>query len=156
MVVLINECAGQGNLAGIQGMLFENLAHAEFVKRGTFDARDLEDTQIAVDWRTPLSAKYTRIQEYILSMILSLYEKCKGRELCYTGALAKATIHAAADQNVEDNVIPGPNNSYVALYKLRCLNGVKLGHLRQMFDNYIPASDRFPFPGTITIRQLML
>ena len=69
------------------------------------------------------------------------------RELCYTGALAKATIHAAADRNVEDNVIPGPNNSYVALYKLRCLNGVKLGQLRQMFDNYIPASNHFPFLG---------
>ena len=44
MVALINECAGQGNLAGIQGMLFENLAHAELIKGGTFDARDLEDT----------------------------------------------------------------------------------------------------------------
>ena len=44
MVALINECAGQGNFAGIQGMLFENLVHAELVKRGTFDARDLEDT----------------------------------------------------------------------------------------------------------------
>lgn len=82
---------------------------------------------------------------YVLSMIFVFTQNmatqevfCKGREPCNTGAFAKATIHVAANQNVEDNVIPGPNNCYVALNKLRCLNGVKLGHLHQMFDNFIP------------------
>ena len=119
---------------------------------GRFADVVVDEGELVVDWRTPLSVKYTKYpgihsqHDFVFTRNVATQEVfCKGRELCYTGAFAKATIHVAANQNVEDNVIPGPNDSYVALNKLRCLNGVKLGHLRQMFDNFIPASNRFPF-----------
>ena len=119
---------------------------------GRFADVVVDEGELVVDWRTPLSVKYTKYpgirsqHDFVFTRNVATQEVfCKGRELCYTGAFAKATIHVAANQNVEDNVIPGPNDSYVALNKLRCLNGVKLGHLCQMFDNFIPASNHFPF-----------
>ena len=119
---------------------------------GRFAAVVVDDGNIVVNWRSPLSEKYTKYpgicsqHDFVFTRNVSTQEVfCKGRELCYTGAFAKAAIHVAANQSIEDDVIPGPNESYVALNKLRCLSEVKLGHLRQMFNNFIPADNRFPF-----------
>ena len=128
-----------GNTKFHPDLLFSKIAQS-FHRSDVFTTTDLQELvgQFAdavvdgVDWRTLLSAKYTKYpgirsrHAFVFTRNMATQEVfCKGRELCYAGAFVKATIHVAANQNVEDNVIPGPNNSYVALNKLRCLNGAR-------------------------------
>ena len=113
----------------------------------------VDDGQIVVNWREPLSLKYSKLAG-IRSWHDFVFTKntvtgsvvVRVRNLCYTGAFQNSSTHIIAGQSAEVSAIPEPeSSSYFALKKLRSLSEVKVSHLRQMFDHFIPSERRLPF-----------
>ena len=92
--------------ADSQPYLFSKIAQS-FNRSDVFTTTDLkelagrfadvvvDDGEIVVDWRTPLSVKYTKYpgirsqHDFVFTRNVTTHEViCKGRELCYAGAFA--------------------------------------------------------------------
>ncbi len=110
-----------------------------------------DDGEIVCDWRNSLD-KYSTLPGirslhdfiYTINSVTNSVV-AKVRPLCYTGSFTNATIHVKAGRSLVENVIPDDTENYSTLGKTRELTTTKMGHLKQMFRNFIPPDRCLPF-----------
>ena len=146
-------------LQGIQNfpdLLFARIAQT-YNRSDVFNTQDLkevaalyaevvvDDGETVVDWRNTVSLKYGKFpgirpfHDFVFTRNITTRRVIvRQRRLCYSGTFASTNVAVIAGHSHEENVIPGADKSYLALNYLRSLSEVKMDHLRQMFDNFIP------------------
>ena len=112
----------------------------------------VDDGSLVYDWRDPLSKKYSKLPG-IRSQHDFIYTKnsltgqvvSKTRSLCYTGPFNNATIHVLSGKDPTDGAIPGDEQTYHYLNKVRNLSSSKMSNLQQMYSQFIPNERWIPF-----------
>ena len=66
------------------------------------------------------------------------------RGMCFKGILENAKIHIVKGHTPEENVIPSREETYENTNQLRQISSTKLGHLQQMYINFIPQERHDP------------
>ena len=109
----------------------------------------VDDGETVVNWRNTVSLKFPGIRSFhdfvFTRNITTRRVIVRQRQLCYSGTFVSTNVAVIAGHSHEENVIPGADKSYLAQNYLRSLSEVKMDHLPQMFDNFIPIQHRFPF-----------
>ena len=96
-------------------------------------------------WREKVGEKYTSLPDLHDFVILAVPPNkivMKVREKCYTGGLHDTPTKVKKDFNATDSCIPKVTDSYSARRNLRSLSENKMGHLQQMYANFI--QERWP------------
>lgn len=100
-------------------------------------------------WREKVWEKYTslpgirELQDFVTIAVSPNKIVMKVREKCYSGTLRDTPTKVKKDFNATDSCIPKVTDSYSARGNLRSLSENKMGHLQQMYANFIP-QERWP------------
>ena len=128
--------------------VFSTTELAEIASRYSTVVIDKGD--VVRQWRTNL-AKYSKFPG-IREKHDFLFVKCsvsgkvlaKTCGMCFKGTLENAKMHIVKGYTPEENVIPSREETYENTNRLRQISSTKLGHLQQMYTNFIPQERHDP------------
>ena len=141
-------------------LLFSHIAKS-YYKCDVFNETDLQhlveqfslvvvdDGGIVRTWRETVGEKYSSLpgirdlHDFVAVAVPPDKVTMKVREKCYSGALRDSPTTVKKGFVSRDLCIPKVTDSYKARRKLRSLTDSKLGHLKQMYVNFI-AEDKWP------------
>ena len=135
-------------------LLFSRIAKS-YYKSDVFNETDLQliveqfslviidDGRIVRTWREKVGEKYSNLpgirdlHDFVAIAVPPNKIVMKVREKCYSGALRDSPTKVKKDFVSTDSCIPRVTDSYKARGNLRSLTDNKLGHLKQMYANFI-------------------
>ena len=136
-------------------LLFSRIAKS-YYKSDVFNKDDLQliaqqFSHVVIDhggivrmWREKVGEKYSslpgirELHDFVTIAMPPNKIVMKVREKCYSGALRDTPTKVKKDYNATDSCIPKVTDSYSARGNLRSLSENKMGHLKQMYANFIP------------------
>ena len=94
-------------------------------------------------WRDTITQKYSNLpgirsyHDFLAVRNPGTGAIMKVRELCYSGTLKSTPMHLTRGCTREFIALPTVNDTYIAQGRIKQLSDTKLGHLKQMYSNYI-------------------